>query len=408
MKTCRSQAAASLALAALVLLLPAPGAAQTSGGAHPESDARLRIGPLFLTPTLAIKDVGTDSNVFNEASEPQEDWTATIAPAVRGGMRAGRALLTVSTAVDLVFYRRFKEQESVNQTHHGQVELSLNRIRPYAAVDLTRTRSRPGFEIDARARRTEPTYRGGAEITVSGRTSLTVGYRRTIVEFDEREQFLGASLRERLNREATAVDGSLRFAVTPLTAFVVLAEKERARFDFNRLRDSDSLRVTAGFDFDPDALFRGRAYVGYRSFEPRGGGVPGYTGIVASLGLSTTVAGATRVDVDFDRDVAYSFEDVTPYYIGTGGSATITQRIIGPFDVQGRIGRQHLSYRAIETTASPDRADVVDLLGGGIGYRVGDTGRVALNVEYAERRSDLAPRTYDRLRLFGSLTYGLR
>ena len=44
---------------------------------------RLRLGPLFLNPTVALTNAGVDDNVFNEADSavPQSDFTLTLTPA---------------------------------------------------------------------------------------------------------------------------------------------------------------------------------------------------------------------------------------------------------------------------------------------------------------------------------------
>ncbi len=53
-----------LLLASSVLLANAAGA-QTQP--EPRSEAKVHVGPLYLTPRLAVKEVGIDTNVFNNA-----------------------------------------------------------------------------------------------------------------------------------------------------------------------------------------------------------------------------------------------------------------------------------------------------------------------------------------------------
>jgi hypothetical protein len=200
----------------------------------------------------------------------------------------------------------------------------------------------------------------------------------------------------------------VRFLLTPLTTFMLTSEAERTRFDFSPLRDSDGLRVTAGFEFQPDALLGGRASVGYRRFKSLAPDVPEYQGIAAAVSLAYVFGGRTRLEGRFDRDVAYSVEEITPYYLSTGGTFTATQQVVGPVDVTGTIGRNWLDYRSRSAPSRDDRRDVVNLYGGGVGVRVGDTVRIGMNVEFSERASTAGlGRTYDRRRVFASVTYGL-
>src|SRR5204862_622649 len=65
-----------------------PVIAQTgSPGESPEQSR-----PLILSPTFRLADVGWDDNVFrvNKADNPIGDFTATLCPAIRASLRAGR------------------------------------------------------------------------------------------------------------------------------------------------------------------------------------------------------------------------------------------------------------------------------------------------------------------------------
>ena len=56
--------------------------AQTGGDGAPDpSKVRVRIGPLWMNPTIALTNLGVDTNVFNgPAGQEQKDFTATVTP----------------------------------------------------------------------------------------------------------------------------------------------------------------------------------------------------------------------------------------------------------------------------------------------------------------------------------------
>ncbi|MBI2835279.1 MAG: outer membrane beta-barrel protein [Acidobacteria bacterium] len=396
----------------ILILLTVAAPAQAQPQVDPATEARFRFGPLFFTPTIGISQLGIDSNVFNEAGVQQRDWTASVSPAVRGGLRFGVARLTGGAAVDFVYYKEFKDQQSVNQRHDVQLEVLLARLRPFAGVDFIMTRTRPDEQIDVRARRTEPVVRVGTDIKLTSLTTITLVARHHSVSFREGEKFLGQELRRTLNRRSDAFAGSVRFSLTPLTTFVLLAEAERSRFEFTELRDSNSVLISPGFEFSPDALLKGTAYAGFRRFHALTPGVPDFSGAIAAVSLSATALGTTRLDMRLERDVAYSLEVPTPYYVSTGGGVTVTQQVFGPFDVQGTVNGQRLVFRALDSVQvvlGSTRVDRVTIVGGGVGYRVGQTGRLGITVEYAERSSSTFPdRSYNRTRVFSSFTYGFK
>ena len=69
---------------------------------------RLHAGPFYAKPRLLLKEVGTDSNVFNAAGEQQSDFTMTVAPQIDIWVPvARRALLKTTTGADLVYYAQY-------------------------------------------------------------------------------------------------------------------------------------------------------------------------------------------------------------------------------------------------------------------------------------------------------------
>src|SRR5262249_35565159 len=160
--------------------------------------------------------------------------------------------------------------------------------------------------------------------------------------------------------------------------------------------DSDSDQITGGVKFDPVALIKGSAQVGYRRFKPLAGDVPGFTGTTAIVDLSYVAFATTRFSVQGVRDVQYSFDVAEPYYLLSGMSGSIEQQLFGPVDVEARVGAQRLHYQNRQGAAVlvSDRTDRVRSYGGGVGYHVGQDLRIGLNVDQQRRLSDLALRKY--------------
>jgi hypothetical protein len=116
---------------------------------------------------------------------------------------------------------------------------------------------------------------------------------------------------------------------------------------------------------------------------------------------------ATVLSVEATRDVMYSFEPTTPYYLLSTGRLTLSQRIAGPCEVIALGGRDRLQYQAVEGLAVSGRVDRTRTVGGGVGFRLSPTMRLALIYDYSERVSNqLDHRAYLRRRVFASVTYG--
>lgn len=401
----RGQARLALALAALLAAMPAR-AQQVAPPADDLADrARMRLGPFYFQPWIALTNAGYDTNVFNDYLEPKEDFTFTLTPALDGGMRAGPARLNFRFLTDYVWYRTYKSEEGVDGSTRLQFELRYNWFRPYVSGEWTNTRSRPGYEIDARAERNLPIYQAGADVRIASRTWLVVWYSHAATRFLTGETYQDVPLDQALNNTTQTSTAGLRLELSPLTSLSLLTRFEQARFDSATFRDNESWLFLPAFTFSPEALLSGLASIGYRSLTAKTAGVPDFRGMVANVGLRYAPLPSTSFGFGGSRDIAYSFETDYPYYLLSGINATITQRIVGAFEISAQGRLEWLDYRAFEGQSTP-RQDTVALYGGGVGYRFGDLARVGLDVEWSERRSDLPDADYRGTRIFSSFRYG--
>jgi hypothetical protein len=156
----------------------------------------------------------------------------------------------------------------------------------------------------------------------------------------------------------------------------------------------------------PLARISGRATIGVRAVRPTSSLLEDFTGIVAAVSVAYSFRDDTRLNLIADRDLRYSFEQLTPYYISSGVRATLTKRIFGSLDGQGFGGFERIAYRARVDAAGDGDADTAGTFGAGIGYRLGDGARLAINVERTSRSSPTPDREYARTRAYSTLTYG--
>ncbi len=395
-------------------LLPASVFAQgTATPGSPEAaanNARIKLGPIALNPTLALTNAGVDSNVFNEPDQlaPKSDFTMTVTPATDLYLRLGRSWLTSNVREDLVYYKTYSGERSANTSYTGGLYVPLNRLTLRAGGTYVNARDRPGFEIDARSQRVETGYNGSVEVRALAKTYFGVRGDRRKTSYDKAAVFLDANLQFELNRTVTTGALTVRHDLTPLTSVTLDVSRAQDRFEFSSLRDSNSTAVMVGLQFDPFALIKGTARLGYRDFKPLNGSLNGYQGSTAAVDLSYVAFNTTKFGVQFARDVQYSYDVNQPYYVQTGGQGSISQQLYGPFDVVGRAGIQRLDYqtRTGVIVADPNRTDYVRTYGGGAGYHLGKDVRVGFNIDQQRRTSDIDARTYSGLRYGIAVTYG--
>lgn len=393
--------AVALTAVAIVAATVAPAAAQGGGG------SRFFLGPIGWTPTILLREAGIDSNVFNETAKDgaREDRYAIFQPTVDGSWSTALAELSGQAAVNLVYFERFQDQRSVNGQANFRAEFPLQRLRPTVGMSWQRNRERVTPELDQRAKYEQIGGTGSISTRLTNRLSLQLSGALTRVEYLAVTPTAIEDAR-RLNRRTTSVSGTFRFDISPLTLFLVDVNGSRDEFEKTSGRTSDNLRASAGLEFAPDAVLRGRATVGYHMQVSRGDSGSAFNGVMAAVDLSYALLDRTRIDLRFSRDTNYSILTGEDYYLTTAGGLEITHNLLGPLDVIARGSRERLDY-TVTVGGVPGRIDMTQTVGAGIAVRFTQRLRSSVNYDETLRRSTTGAETaYDRRRLYTTFSLG--
>ena len=395
----------ALALALFCGVVPVAGAQDS---ADPAAAARFHFGALSFTPSIVFSNLGVDSNVFNESNNPKQDTTAAVGPAVNLWLRMGRSRLSGKVSGQYLYYREYENQRAWNTVNDGKWELPLSRITPYVSGLWSDVKDRPGYEIDSRVRLKEQRAGAGSGIRLSGKTELRAGFQRGQFRYDGQDLVVGDQIAQSLDRRTDTEVFDLRVRLTPLTTFITQSTATQERFDNQAFRDANTLAIMPGFEFRPEALISGSAFVGIKRFDSLNDAVQDYTGVVANVGAKYIVR-STQFDVRVARDVTFSYEILQPFYTVLDTGLGVTQRITYRWDVIGRTSWQSLAYHNITSAIDlSERTDHSWQVGTGVGYHVGESLRVGVDANYSRRDAPEAQyRNYEGLRIGASFSYGL-
>jgi hypothetical protein len=385
-----------------------PGKARAQGSPILPETRPILAGPVTFYPTIALRNTGVDSNVFNDTTGPRGDFTYSVTPRlfvvapIANTRFIGRALGTFTD------FRTYKDQRSFGGLFDGRYEVTGPGFRPFASVGFADRRERRGFEIDARVRQRQTFASLGLDVDVTAVTALTAWVTRTTTVWDRNERYLGVGLADQLDYAATSFAGGARFKVTPLTTVTAAVEVEQDRFQRSPLRDVNSLRIGPSVDFDSSAAITGHLRADYRSFRPLSPTVAEYRGLTAFADIRYLFRDRVEVKVDANRDVDYSYDPLEPYYLEVGGRLTVTQRVIGPFGVIGIAERWNIHHQQVFGGPEFDgRLDTTTSVGTGLAIQKSKQVRFELVYQHTSRRSS-APgwREYERQQIFASAIYG--
>ena len=395
----------SVALGCLILATPRLACAQEAGGAD---SARIHLGPVGLKPRISLGNIGIDTNVHNDPTNPEHDFTMTLVPGVDSFLPIGRGVLTGKTSYELLYFKKQADQRAANISQSARFDLTLTRFAPYVLTDYASTNRRPNAEIDARVHQVTKTYGAGAATKVGGRTTMSVEFSRATFGLGN-DVFQGVNLAAALDHRSDMMSATFSRALTPLTTFSLTGVVQHDRFEGSSTRDSDIVRFMPSVSFKPSAIISGQASVGYTRFRPLNTDVPGFAGLTAAVNLTYILKDWTKFGVTVNRETSYSFENNTPYYVVTGAVLSVAQALGQRFDLTGQLGRQYLDYRQIATAAAAgadaSRLDRTVAYSLGLGYHLSDDMRIGFNVDYNRRMSPVESRHYDGYRFGGTVSY---
>ena len=391
------------------LLWPERAAAQSAVGAGPLTATLpdveptigiLTIGRVRFAPGLTIREIGWDSNVFDEqdVEGPKSDWVVAVQPDVSAFTRLRFLRLSAYAGSELTYYQTYDSERSVGHNARARADITLSRIRPFFGAGHMETRTRPNGEVDTRADREEQELSGGLAFDLSP-TSLVYGATyQASVEYENAFED-GVNLGETLTRDGSSYEGGIKTDLTPLLSMQLAAAYREDVFEFQPIRNTQSWNGTATFRIAPEAVVSGIVVAGYRDMSFVDPSVSSFRGFVGTASLTYAFLEVARISAALTRGVEYSFDTEQAYYVEQSATVAYTHRLFGAVDAQVMGTRAAFEYDARLTM--PTHTDTYDTVSGSVGYNLRNRTRIAVNYERARRRSPaFADRNYERRRAF--------
>lgn len=393
----------------MLLVWPDAAAGQDAVGAGPLTAALpeveptigvLTMGPIRFAPGLTIREIGWDDNVFDEPAEdsPKEDFVAALQPDISAYARLRFVRVSAYAGAELTYYNQFDSERSVGHMVRARGDILMSRVRPFFGFGNSETRTRPNGEIDTRADRQEDEWSGGMAFDLSA-NSLVYGAAFLAGTTYENAFEDGIDLSQALTRTGQNYEAGMKTDLTPLLSMQLNASYREDIFKFETVRNSQSWFGTATFGFAPEAVVAGSVVASYRDMKFNDPGIKPFRGFVGSATLTYSLLEIGRISAALSRGVEYSFDAAEAYYVEQSVTLAYTHRLFGDIDAQ--VIGTHASFDYDARVTLPAHTDTLETAGGSLGYNLPNRTRIALNYEYARRRSPaFADRNYQRRRAF--------
>jgi hypothetical protein len=377
--------------------------------AEPWTNAKMKMGPIFVAPSFDLRNVGIDNNVFRDETNPKQDLTATISVNTKFGAHFKALSLIFNQDNRYLWFRRYTSERSIDGGLGGILELRTRPFRPWLSWSKAKTHERQGYEIDARAGRETPSLETGADVRFGPRTGMTMSIRQQETRYDEGEFFDEVDLKEALDNRVTFghINGS--WAYTQFTNVVGGFEWTRQKFLLNPLRSNDQLSYFAGFEARGDTPVVGKLQIGFKEQRLDDPQLKDLKEVIVHGNLTTIAADRFQLVVTGDRDISFSYDDDFPFYIENGASLTVTTRVSTRLDLITGARAELLVYsenykEGVHLLSS--RKDLYTAASLGFLYKMGGTesgSAFGLTLEQAQRASPIDGKDFNNRRVLTNI-----
>jgi polysaccharide export outer membrane protein len=364
-------------------------------------------GPsLSMRPVFAVKRIGIDSNVFNEA-EASTDFVVEAGPRLETVFARERIKVDATGELDVVHYVKYTTERSVNSAARGGVEMTpADRLRFRISGSTTNTRQRLDYVLDKRVRRAERTFDGQVEFRPLRRLTLEFSTRDFDRVIPEAHNAFNESVA--LTERVRSVTAAVRLAVSPLTDLFISSSAATHRFKHLARKDSDATEVYVGGEFKDNALVSGTVRIGYLRHLGLTDVAPDLERVVGGANLYWDALEQTRLGVRLERTTGNAFLPEFSNDLVRRAGGSIRQGFLRRFDVLLEGYEEHHTYEHFLAPAGlrpPDREELIQRYVAEFGFRV-QALRMGVGMQFDRRLSAVATRRYEGVRMLFSLSYG--
>ena len=380
-----------------------------------EENARWRFGPFRIRPSLELRNVGYDNNVYQmrQENDPIGDYTASIAlPFTFYLPFRDRMIAYFDVSPGYDFYLNEKQQSGFIYSYSpGLRFLFFNRFVLSGSYLYQKQKQRPTAEFDRRIYVDTDGF--DASLFYESGLVSAIGFSgsKRKIRYEDIEE--GLSYAVALNREERNGRFEFYHRIFIESDFFLTAGYTDYRFENieSRWRDSYSYEVTSGIRFPLLGRARGELSLGYRWLINREDEKKRFSGLIGDTGLEFRL-GWFNLRFQFNRDFQFSYSTSSLYFtshrFGTGLSFYLTQRIRLDYD----FSYGESQYPEAELVRMPDgsaeqikRKDKYLTHSAGIVFRIKRNIGIGLTVNYWERDSNILGVGRSRGFIGGYLTY---
>jgi hypothetical protein len=335
------------------------------------TESRFRLGSVYLSPEVAIRDATYDSNIYGTPENPIADFRTTVRAGLGLILPVGKnVFLRASAFPGYTWYAQLVERRFFGGEYGGSVRVFANRLTLEASADYSRADVLFSSEVQTRAIQELDTYRLGAELRVLPRFFIYGEAQLQRFRYSgpgAEPVTLGPSI---TNRTTKLARGGIRYRLNENVRLAAGYEEARAEFVALPEQYDNVTRIVVGtVYYDRKKLFV-KVSGGYSEEKPiHGSTILPFSGMTGSGSVSYTLLRPLDVQAFAGRNLNYGVS--SPYYVATRYGGGVVFRIGWRLRMRGfgSLGTDSYSTPvAVPGGGLVDRRDDVKDYGGSLAF----------------------------------------
>jgi hypothetical protein len=335
------------------------------------ANSRFRLGPVYLSPEIAIREATYDSNVYGTIENPVGDFRTTVSAGLGLVLPVGNNVFFRANAFpEYTWYEKLVERRFLGGKYGGSVRVFANRLTLEGSGDYSKVDALYSSELQARVIEELETLRLGAELMVLRRLFVYGEGQLQLFRYSGAGTEIETLSVSRTNRTAKIVRGEIRYRWNENVRIAAGYEETRAEFDFQPEQYDNVTRAVVGTVY----YDRGKLFVnvsgGYSEERPfHGSTILPFSGMTGSGSVSYTLLRPLDLQAFAGRNLNYGLSST--YYISERYGAGLVIRTGWRLIMRGfgSLGTDSYSTPvAVSGEGLVDRVDDVKTYGGEVDF----------------------------------------
>ncbi len=274
-----------------------------------------KIGFIYVEPSILLKNVGYNSNIYSFDEEATPDWTADAGLVVNFSALIGRRLiLIVKESPYYSFFLENKGLQYFNNQISGTLHSYIGRFNLEYTYEASDMLSRPTVEFGNRIKTKK--YINKLSVDYGDYSRSFVGFSARIedLNYDDSDYSSGYDISSRLNREVSTFAVTLNRVIFTRTVLTFGWEYFNMIFDTDEIKNGSGGVLSVGIQFPEVSIIRGSFKIGMKYFSPDYDQAVKYSKPNGSGDVSIRLTKRFRLNIGYSIDNQYSFYEENQYF----------------------------------------------------------------------------------------------